>query len=192
MDKLLTTHDVARLIQVDTSSVSKWVDKGILLAFRTPGGHRRIRTSDLRSFLMHHQMPIPAELGPGSLRIIAIDDEAKVLDGLERTFKQYGKQVHLTTTTSGVDGLLMVSEQRPDCVLIDVNMPDLNGLELCRRINGRKTLEGVKVLACTARFSPQLEAEALKAGALALLKKPLEAQSVLEHFKQRLAFAPTS
>ena len=43
MDQLYTTHDISRLLQVDPSTVSKWIDRGILLAFRTPGGHRRVR-----------------------------------------------------------------------------------------------------------------------------------------------------
>jgi excisionase family DNA binding protein len=43
MDPLYTTHDISRLLQVDPSTVSKWIDRGILLAFRTPGGHRRVR-----------------------------------------------------------------------------------------------------------------------------------------------------
>src|SRR5688500_20273346 len=56
-DQLYTTHDISRLLQVDPSTVSKWIDRGILMAFRTPGGHRRVRSADLRTFLITHQMP---------------------------------------------------------------------------------------------------------------------------------------
>ena len=47
MDQLYTTHDISRLLQVDPSTVSKWIDRGILMAFRTPGGHRRVRSADI-------------------------------------------------------------------------------------------------------------------------------------------------
>ena len=50
MEPLYTTHEISRIIQVDPSTVSKWIDRGILVAFRTPGRHRRVRASDLRSF----------------------------------------------------------------------------------------------------------------------------------------------
>lgn len=60
---LLTTHDVAELLQMDPSTISKWIDKGILTAFRTPGKHRRVFTSDLLDFLKAYKMPIPARLG---------------------------------------------------------------------------------------------------------------------------------
>ena len=47
-DRLLTSHEVGDLLQVNPSSVKKWVNEGRIAAFRTPGGHRRIRVSDRR------------------------------------------------------------------------------------------------------------------------------------------------
>lgn len=64
LPKLFTTHDVARMLQVDPSSISKWVDTGKMGAFRTPGGHRRITEPALRAFLEEFQMPVPPELEP--------------------------------------------------------------------------------------------------------------------------------
>ena len=61
-DQLLTSSEVGDLLQVNPSSVKKWVDDGLLVAFRTPGGHRRIRAADLVSFLVRHEMPIPTDL----------------------------------------------------------------------------------------------------------------------------------
>ena len=95
-DTLYTTHDISRLLQVDPSTVSKWIDRGILVAFRTPGGHRRVRAADLRTFLITHQMPVPEELGSGLVRLLVVDDERPVLDALKRTFKPYGAQVEVT------------------------------------------------------------------------------------------------
>ena len=62
--KLYTTHDVSKLLQVDASTVSKWIDKKILLAFKTPGGHRRVQAPHLVAFLKYFVMPIPDELAP--------------------------------------------------------------------------------------------------------------------------------
>lgn len=56
--QLYTTHDVARMLQVDASTVAKWIDKKMLVAFRTPGGHRRVRATDFRTFCATHNMPI--------------------------------------------------------------------------------------------------------------------------------------
>jgi excisionase family DNA binding protein len=183
MESLYTTHDISRLLQVDPSTVSKWIDRGILLAFRTPGGHRRVRSGDLRSFLIAHQMPVPDELGSSTIQLLVVDDEKPVLDGLKRAFKPHQSQVDIVTTTSGVEALLLVSENKPHGMLIDLNMPDLDGLEVCRRIRARKPLEGVRLITMTARHSQDMVEQSLKAGAIACLPKPVDVQQVLDLFR---------
>jgi excisionase family DNA binding protein len=187
MDPLFTTHDISRLLQVDPSTVSKWIDRGLLLAFRTPGGHRRVRSSDLRSFLIAHQMPVPDELGSDVVRLIVVDDEKPVLDALKRAFKPYQGQVEITTTTSGVEAILLVTEHRPHGLIIDLNMPELDGLEVVRRVRAHKPLEGVRLITMTARHTADMEAASLQAGAIACLPKPLDVQQVLNIFKVPLA-----
>lgn len=189
MESLFTTHDISRLLQVDPSTVSKWIDRGMLLAFRTPGGHRRVRSGDLRSFLIAHQMPLPPELGSDVIRLLVVDDEKPVLDAIKRQFKQFADKVEVSTTNSGIEAVLLVAENKPHGMLIDLNMPDLDGFEVVRRINARKQFEGVTLITMTGRHSADVVAESLKAGAAACLAKPVQAETVLEFFKVPLALA---
>jgi len=190
MDPLYTTHDISRLLQVDPSTVSKWIDRGILIAFRTPGRHRRVRAGDLRTFLIAHQMPVPDELGSSLVKLIVVDDEKPVLDSIKRAFKPFANQVEVVTTTSGVEAILLVSEGRPHGLLIDLNMPEIDGLEVVRRVRARKQLEGVRLITMTARHTPDLVEQSLKAGAVACLPKPIDVAQVLELFKVPLSMAP--
>ena len=57
-ERLYTTHEIALLLQVDASSVAKWIDSGKLVAFRTPGRHRRVRHVDLERFCAQFGIPI--------------------------------------------------------------------------------------------------------------------------------------
>ncbi|OJH37139.1 hypothetical protein BON30_27825 [Cystobacter ferrugineus] len=191
-DQLYTTHDISRLLQVDPSTVSKWIDRGILMAFRTPGGHRRVRSADLRTFLITHQMPVPEELGSSTVRLLVVDDERQVLDAIKRAFKPYANQVELQTTTSGVEALLLVSEQKPHGMLIDLNMPDIDGIEVCRRIRARKQMEGVRLITMTSAHSPEVVEQSKQAGAVACLPKPLDVQQVLDLFRVPLALGGTT
>ena len=108
MSDLFTTYDVSRMLQVDASTVAKWIDKGLLVAFRTPGGHRRVRATDLRSFCIAHQMPIPEELGSQKVRLLAVDSEKTALTALKRALQPYSDRIELNTTNSGIDALLSV------------------------------------------------------------------------------------
>jgi excisionase family DNA binding protein len=188
-DILYTTHDISRLLQVDPSTVSKWIDRGILVAFRTPGGHRRVRAGDLRSFLIAHEMPVPEELGSSAVRLLVADDEKPVLDAMKRAFKAHANQVELTTTTSGVEALLLVTELKPHGLLIDLNMPEVDGFEICRRIRARKNLEGVRLITMTGRHTPEMVEQSLKAGAVACIAKPVEVGQVLELFRVPLSMS---
>jgi excisionase family DNA binding protein len=187
MDPLYTTHDISRLLQVDPSTVSKWIDRGILLAFRTPGGHRRVRGPDLRTFLIAHQMPLPDELGSPAVRLLMVDGDRQELESLRRTFRSQAPQLELTTTASGVEALLLVSELKPHGMLIDLHLPDMDGLEICRRIRARKALEGVRLLTMTRRHGPDAVDLSLKAGAVACFAKPVEVEAVVELFRVPLA-----
>ena len=187
MDPLYTTHDISRLLQVDPSTVSKWIDRGILLAFRTPGGHRPVRGADLRTFLIAHQMPLPDELGSPAVRLLTVDGDRTELESLRRTFRNRAPQLELTTTPSGVEALLLVSELKPHGMLIDLNLPDMDGLEICRRIRARKALEGVRLLTMTRRHGPEAVDLSLKAGAVACFAKPVEVEAVVELFRVPLA-----
>jgi excisionase family DNA binding protein len=186
-DRLYTTHDISRLLQVDPSTVSKWIDRGILLAYRTPGGHRRVRSKDLRTFLIAHEMPLPDELGSDVVRLVIADDEKSTLEAIKRVFKPYGAQFEITTTGSGIEALLLVSEHRPHGLVIDLNMAEIDGFEVVRQLKSRKALEGVKLIAMTERHTPEVVEKALEAGAVLCLPKPLEVAHLLELFKLPLA-----
>lgn len=57
-DQQLTSHDVAKLLQVNPTRVNKWIGDGHIAAFRTPGGHRRVRLGDVFAFSAKFKMPI--------------------------------------------------------------------------------------------------------------------------------------
>ena len=186
MDPLLTTHDVASMLQVDPSTVSKWIDKQLLVAFRTLGGHRRVRQPDLIAFLKEHDMPVPRELAGTPFQLLIIDDEKLVLDALKRALRPYPVEVH--TSSNGVEGVLLASELKPDGILVDLNMPDLDGLAFCRAVRVREALKGVKLATMTAQHSKQNYDTSLKAGAMSCLTKPVDLADLQNLF--RFASAP--
>jgi excisionase family DNA binding protein len=188
MSDLYTTTEVARLLQMDGSTIAKWVDKGFITAFRTPGGHRRVRASDLRAFLIANEMPIPKDLGSDHVELLVVDDERAILDSVKRSFKKY-PQVHITTTSSSVEALLILAENKPHGVLLDLNLPEMDGYEVCRAITTRKSLQGVKVIVFTGRATDDVVHKALKAGAVACLPKPLDINKVVELFKLPIALS---
>jgi excisionase family DNA binding protein len=180
-DQLLTSSEVGELLQVNPSSVKKWVDDGRLPAFRTPGGHRRIRAADLVQFLDVHRMPIPRDLEPTARRrILIVDDDAAQLKAFTRAFKRHADRLETVTAANGIDALVLVGSFRPHFVLLDVLMPGIDGLEVCRRLKMNRETSSIGVVIVTGHVTPALKRKALEAGALRVLEKPVDVESVVD------------
>src|SRR3954469_22870857 len=104
----LTSHAVAELIGVSPSTVLSWIDKGLLPAFRTPGGHRRVEPTALVEFLRAHQMPVPRTLLPQAKRMLLIDDDVVFLRSTKRALKQQFPDLEVEMAEGPVEGLLKV------------------------------------------------------------------------------------
>ena len=179
-DRLLTSHEVGLLLQVNPSSVNKWVNEGRIPAFRTPGGHRRIRVADLVLFLNEHKMPVPAVLeAAAKKRVLFVDDNAKHLDAIKRLLKKHASRIEASYETNGIDALLQMGAFKPNVVVLDVFMPGFDGLEVCRRIKQSPEFKGVDVIIASGQLTPEIEKKAAAAGARACLDKPLDIESLL-------------
>ena len=181
-ERLLTSHEVGALLQVNPSSVKKWVNEGRIAAFRTPGGHRRIRVADLVDFLQRHAMPIPRPLAAASKRrLLIVDDDAMHLRALARRLKPYAARVQVELMENGIDALVTVGSFKPDLIVIDVYMPELDGLEVCRRLKLKADTSHIGVIVNSAHLTKSVEENALTAGALTCVPKPLDLKVLLEH-----------
>jgi len=181
-DRLLTSHEVGDLLQVNPSSVKKWVNEGRIAAFRTPGGHRRIRASDLVEFLDVHKMPIPRPLaGASKRRLLIVDDNLQHLKAVERVLKPHLGRIHVSLTSNGIDALVLVGSFKPHLVVLDVFMPEIDGLEVCRRLKANGETRAINVLIATGNLTSELETAALEAGALRCMQKPIDVGVVLEN-----------
>jgi excisionase family DNA binding protein len=180
-DQLLTSTQVGNLLQVNPSSVKKWVNDGHIVAFRTPGGHRRIRAADLVVFLDHHKIPVPRLLSNAARRrVIAVDDDSIQLKALGRAFKRYADKVELTMVENGIDALVEIGASRPHALLIDVYMPGIDGIEVCRRLKSNPATKDIAVIITSGRMTGELEQSARAAGARRVLRKPVDVATVLE------------
>lgn len=179
-DSLLTSHQAGSLIQVNPSSINKWVKEGRIPAFRTPGGHRRIRAGDLVAFLTTHNMPVPRTLSPASRqRLLIVDDDAKQLASLERVLKPYANRIDVALCNNGIEALVKVGSFRPHMIVLDVYMPHLDGLEVCRKLRANPETESIDVIMATAQLTPELEKKAQEAGARRVTSKPLHVDLLL-------------
>lgn len=173
-----SSHAVARMLRVSPTTVLAWIDRGLVTAHRTPGGHRRVERGELLRFLRDSHLPIPPELAPVAT-LLLVDDDLTFLRSLERELKQRAPDLEVYTASDAVEALLLVGTARPQAVLLDAYMPGMNGVEVCRRLREAPATRGLLVLAVTGSPSPELAAEFLRAGAAACFAKPVDVAELL-------------
>lgn len=166
------TLDVARMLGVSAMTVVRWIDKGMMPAFRTPGNHRRIRREDLRHFIRKMGFPMPDEFVEDRWRILAVDDEPEVLDVIARCFEGYEGHYVWHSASDGVTALIEVGRVKPDLLVLDLVLPGLDGIEVCKRTKGNPHLT-TRIIAISGKATSAMRDEILSAGADMFLEKPV-------------------
>lgn len=173
MDKKpLKTNEAAKYLGVSRSSLTNWARQGLLGGGATPGGHYRFTLEELDKFAESQGLAKDAGAANAPVKILVIDDDepfrAFVKEALE-VFSGY----ELKEASDGMTGALLIGSWKPDLALLDVRMPNLNGVELLRRIRQTPETSEIDVLVASAHLSPEVRAEIEDLGAEMILEKPL-------------------
>jgi excisionase family DNA binding protein len=180
---------VARLLGVSAPTVVNWVNSGILPAHRTPGGHRRIAVDDLRTFAQQHHYPLPPALGgsgttrraspqpapaptpPAAVRVLVVDDQRDFCS-LVRDYLTFRGGYEVEIADSGFAAGFAVARFRPDVIVMDILMPDMDGFEVLRMLQADAGTRSIPVVACTAYWDPRVEERVKREAFVAYVEKP--------------------
>ncbi len=176
----LTLGQAAKYLGVAQSTIRKWSDQGRLPAFYTPGGHRRYRRSDLESFLDRSGPSGRPKTGP---LILLVDDDEKVRELVRVNLEFEGYVVR--EAGSAEEGLAALDEEPPDLILLDVQMPRMDGWEMLRRVQERHGVGSIPVIMFSGKAEESGDA-ASERGAQAFIGKPFDPQQLIESAKQML------
>ncbi|MBI4610385.1 MAG: response regulator [Candidatus Rokubacteria bacterium] len=184
----LTTGKAARHCQVSTPGLRRWIREGRLRVFRTPGGHCRIELAEFQRFLREYGLPpYPGE--PPETRILIADDEPRTVAHLVEFLATDPRGFKVETATDGYEALIKVGAFQPSILILDVVMPQLNGMEVCRRIKTDPQTRGIRILGITGY--PETIPGLLAAGADACLAKPIRLRQIQQELERLLAAVRT-
>lgn len=186
MKSTFSTSEVGKLLGVAAGSVANWIDQGQIKAGRTPGGHRRIAIKDLRAFLEQQNLPLPPELAEPEPMVLIVDDERAVAQYLAIEIAAAEPTWRIQQAYDGFAAGQLVGSLKPQVMILDLRMPDLDGFEVCRRIKSDPATQSTAVIAMTAYPSISAEKKILECGAQACLTKPLDIDVLLQEVHRAL------
>ena len=117
-------------------------------------------------------------------RILIVDDNSANLDIFETRLATHGYEV--VTAQNGEEALAIAEEQTPDLILLDIMMPKIDGIEVCRRIKGDSSLPFMPIILVTAKAAPKDVITGLEAGAEEYLTKPVDQTALVARVKSML------
>jgi CheY-like chemotaxis protein len=120
--------------------------------------------------------------------VLVVDDEEDSLDVARRLLKKAGAKV--LTASNGEEALSVVRQQKPDCVLSDLSMPEMDGWLLMRELNTSRPTEEIPVIALTAHAMPGDRLRAIEAGFVNYITKPLDARKFVQQLLAILVDIP--
>ncbi len=118
--------------------------------------------------------------------ILVVDDQPINVQLLKRKLEREG--IRVLTAYNGVEALAAVTQDRPDLILLDVMMPDMDGIEVCQRLQADEATRSIPVIFITARTSKEGKIEGLGVGAVDYITKPIDLDETFARVQTHLRY----
>jgi len=176
---VFTTGEAAKICKVSQQTIIRCFDNGTLKGFRVPGSRfRRIPRDQLFAFMKDNGIPTDA-LESGKRKALIVDDDEELVELLVDVFERDGR-FDIRTANNGFDAGMLVKEFRPDLVVLDVMLPDINGKEVCQRVRADETLDSVQIICISGMVEQDKVADLKESGANDFMQKPFNVDRLLD------------
>ena len=180
--KIFTTGEAAEICKVSQQTIIRCFDSGRIQGFRVPGSRfRRIPREELIRFMRDNDIPIDA-LESGPKRILVVDDEQEILELFRDALSREGTY-QLETASTGYEAGMLTESFKPDLIILDYMLPDVNGNIVCERIRRHPDMKNTKIIFISGVVNPEEVDRLLEAGADEFVKKPFN----LDHLMGRIS-----
>jgi excisionase family DNA binding protein len=178
MKAVYTTGEVADICKISQQTVIRCFDEGRLRGFRVPGSRfRRIPRDALISFMKANQIPLD-RLDADKHRVLIVDDDRAIVEMLTDLLRSDGR-FEVKSAANGYDAGLLTVQFRPDVILLDYLLPDLNGNVVCQRIRANPELSDTKIIIVSGAVRQEEIDQLRAAGADEFIRKPFDVGRII-------------
>jgi excisionase family DNA binding protein len=184
--QVFTTGEAADICKISQQTIIRCFDAGRLRGFRVPGSKfRRIPREELIRFMRENSIPTDLLEG-GKRRILVVDDDEQIVELFVDVLAR-DNRFEIKTASTGYDAGLLTESFRPDLMILDYMLPDINGNVVCKTVRDNPELAGMKIIIVSGVVNQEEIDELLKAGADEFVKKPFNIEKLLGRIGELLA-----
>jgi len=144
-----STREAADRLGVSLRTVQLWSEAGVLRAWKTAGGHRRILVSSVNE-LLQQRGPLGGAPVSSRYQVLIVEDEPDFRRLFERHLLSWNLPIELASVPSGFDALVRIGAARPDLLITDLRMPGIDGFEMLRALQASGEISELEVIVVTA------------------------------------------
>ena len=176
---VFTTGEVAEICRLSQQTIIRCFDSGQLEGFRVPGSKfRRIPRDKLKKFMREHGIPLDS-LESDKVKVLVVDDDPDIVELFIDALARDGR-FETRSASTGFDAGVEANKFRPDIVVLDYLLPDINGNVVCRTIRQSDDLQHIRILIISGVVNKSEVDALLEAGADDFIKTPFNIETVIE------------
>jgi len=175
---VLSTREAAERLGVALRTVQLWVEGGVLPAWKTAGGHRRISRSAVEKLIAERSQALSgrpnaaAETNGRPLKVLVVEDDPDMLKLMCMVMEGWDLPLQLRTATNGFEALLRIGDECPDVLLTDLNMPGMDGFRMIAALQEHQA-DGLHVVVVTALTPAEVDQRGGLPESVRIFTKPL-------------------
>lgn len=191
MEEIFTVYKASQYCNVSSKTIINWIEAGHIEAYKTVGGHRRIRRDALEAFMRKQGIPLPA---PGPIdehkRVLVVDDDPIIVETIVQALEEDENDYEVISASDGFEAGIQVSHFKPHLIILDIMMPDIKGFEVCKKIKQSPETAHTKIIVLSAYLDEEKFNKMKEYGADICFSKPLPLPQLKNEVARLLGITP--
>ncbi|MBN2049890.1 MAG: response regulator [Spirochaetales bacterium] len=186
--RIFSALEVANICGVVNQTAINWIRGNHLKAFTTPGGQYRVYADDLIDFLQKRGMRVPEDLynfvKEEIYTVLIIDDDKDLNNMLKDILEQRLSDYKICQAFDGFEAGKMLLEEKPKIIILDINLPGVDGHTLCKKIRADEQFADALIISISGLDEKSEGQQIIKEGADAFFAKPLDFDVLIENLQR--------
>jgi CheY-like chemotaxis protein len=173
IQKCCSSKKASSILDVTTRTIQLWAESGILKSRKTVGGHRRFNLSDIEGLKTQLKNDTKNPDEHRLIRVLVIEDEPDLIMLYKMTIEGWNLPIVLETATDGFEGLIQIGAWKPDVVITDIQMPNLNGIHMLQTLSKMESFNQMAVVAFSGLSKEDIDKKGSLPAGIPLFTKPI-------------------
>ena len=197
-DDVLSTREAAERLGVALRTVQLWVEGGVLPAWKTAGGHRRISRIAVERLIRERSAALLGDVAPAAatapaggearLQVMVVEDEPELLRLFMMVIAGWDLPVTVTPASNGFEALLRMGQRCPDLLVTDLNMPGMDGFKMIASLRGvGQAFDSMDIVVVTALAVEEIDRRGGLPAGVRVFHKPVPFDDIESLVRERVA-----